>query len=364
MPVGAEPTHAASIWPKSSGASATRSRIAWTVNDPPPGADASPTLTRAAVRTGSGRSDRLIGPSIVTGRPSVEEAKSSRLVRYQFQSSAEGSSQTAASCHEQQGAEETSQDEARGPHVRMEARNPPPPGVSITNTSPAASSALSVPREHRRACRPRARPIAARPRRRAPPARPNGGTLRREATITAVIGSRKRMRRIAPSPPRHRPAPPEPRRIENSSKPHRVAQLQHLRVGHARVGHVRLHRRGAVEIRARRRRRRRSSRSIAGSRHRTGSCSSSPGCTRSRRALRTARCRWPGETSVLPATTAAPGCGRKECAGRDHDPERLEAAVIERNVVADQAAEHVQHHGARHGRRRVEIASRAAARCR
>jgi hypothetical protein len=41
--------------------------------------------------------------------------------------------------------------------------------------------------------------------------------LRREATITAVIGSRKRMRRRAPSPPRQRPAPPDPRRMANSS---------------------------------------------------------------------------------------------------------------------------------------------------
>ena len=51
----------------------------------------------------------------------------------------------------------------------------------------------------------------------APPARPNGATSRRDDTITAVIGSRKRMRRIAPSPPRHLPAPPEPWRMPKNS---------------------------------------------------------------------------------------------------------------------------------------------------
>jgi hypothetical protein len=35
--------------------------------------------------------------------------------------------------------------------------------------------------------------------------------------MTAVIGSRKRTRRIAPSPPRCAPAPPLPGRIENAS---------------------------------------------------------------------------------------------------------------------------------------------------
>src|SRR3546814_13501968 len=33
----------------------------------------------------------------------------------------------------------------------------------------------------------------------------------------AAIGSRKRMRRVAPSPPVQRPVPPEPRRIPNNS---------------------------------------------------------------------------------------------------------------------------------------------------
>ena len=38
-----------------------------------------------------------------------------------------------------------------------------------------------------------------------PPAMPYGGTLRWPDRVLTVIGSRKRIRRTAPSPPRHRP---------------------------------------------------------------------------------------------------------------------------------------------------------------
>jgi len=50
-----------------------------------------------------------------------------------------------------------------------------------------------------------------------PPSTPNGATTRWLASITAVIGARKRTRRSPPSPPRLRPAPPVPRRIRNAS---------------------------------------------------------------------------------------------------------------------------------------------------
>ena len=66
-------------------------------------------------------------------------------------------------------------------------------------------------------CRPPVQPTAGRRlRRRRPPAR-TARHSRRDATMTAVIGSRKRIRRTAPSPPRHLPSPPEPRRMENPS---------------------------------------------------------------------------------------------------------------------------------------------------
>ena len=83
----------------------------------------------------------------------------------------------------------------------------------------------------------------------APPASPNGATLRRDETMTAVIGSRKRMRRIAPSPPRHLPCAAGAAADREALQPHRIAQFEHLGVGHPRVGHVGLHRRGAVEAR-------------------------------------------------------------------------------------------------------------------
>ena len=48
--------------------------------------------------------------------------------------------------------------------------------------------------------------------------------------------------------------------------------------------------------------------------------------------------------------------GRQERSRRDDQGQRLQAAVVQRDVVTDQAAEHIQHRGARHGRRRVEVA--------
>ena len=51
----------------------------------------------------------------------------------------------------------------------------------------------------------------------APPAMPNGGTRRWLASTTAVIASRKRMRRREPSPPRCLPSPPLPCRMPKDS---------------------------------------------------------------------------------------------------------------------------------------------------
>ena len=92
---------------------------------------------------------------------------------------------------------------------------PPPPGVWITKTSPAAISTRQVAPNSSRV--PSARSTQLRPRCAGPPARPNGRTRRRFASITAVIGSRKRTRRSPPSPPRWRPPPPLPRRIAYDS---------------------------------------------------------------------------------------------------------------------------------------------------
>jgi hypothetical protein len=47
----------------------------------------------------------------------------------------------------------------------------------------------------------------------APPCRPKAGTRRWLASVVTVIGSRKRMRLMPPSPPRQRPRPPLPRRM-------------------------------------------------------------------------------------------------------------------------------------------------------
>ena len=82
--------------------------------------------------------------------------------------------------------------------------------------SPAATGAASV--GPNTCTLPSARSMPVRPGlASAPPSSPNGGMRRRLARMPQVIASRKRMRRIAPSPPRHLPAPPEPRRMPKSS---------------------------------------------------------------------------------------------------------------------------------------------------
>jgi hypothetical protein len=50
-----------------------------------------------------------------------------------------------------------------------------------------------------------------------PPDTPNGAVDRRFDSIAAVIASRNRTTRTAPSPPRHSPSPPDPRRTPNRS---------------------------------------------------------------------------------------------------------------------------------------------------
>ena len=52
-----------------------------------------------------------------------------------------------------------------------------------------------------------------------------------------------------PSPARHWPLPPEPRRMWKSSSIDRKAALQHFGIGQARIGHVRVNRARAVEAR-------------------------------------------------------------------------------------------------------------------
>ena len=84
--------------------------------------------------------------------------------------------------------------------MRFAGPKPPPPGVSITNTSPGCMSTAHVaPNSSREpSCRStQLRPSAPG----APPATPNGGTRRWLASMTAVMSSRKRTRRTAPSPP-------------------------------------------------------------------------------------------------------------------------------------------------------------------
>src|SRR5882762_6276958 len=94
---------------------------------------------------------------------------------------------------------------------------PPPPGVSITKLSPEfisiwshpSSSTTSPPARYTRL-----RPVLPDE----PPAMPYGAIRLCPERIAAVIGSRKHTRRIAPFPPRQRPAPPLPRRISKLSR--------------------------------------------------------------------------------------------------------------------------------------------------
>ncbi len=86
----------------------------------------------------------------------------------------------------------------------------------MTNTSPGAISALSVPVSVSTLAVGALHPLPAR-RARAPPSSPNGAHV-------AAGGDDHRRHRLeeadaatAPSPPRQRPAPPEPRRIAKLS---------------------------------------------------------------------------------------------------------------------------------------------------
>ncbi len=89
---------------------------------------------------------------------------------------------------------------------------PPPPGVSITNTSPGDIEV--EPMWSSRSTRPSARSTRLMPGLPGePPAIPNAPLCRPLDRIDAVIGSRNRTRRMPPSPPRCSPSPPEPWRI-------------------------------------------------------------------------------------------------------------------------------------------------------
>ena len=162
------------------------------------------------------------------------------------------------------------------------------------------------------------------------------------------------MRRAAPSPPCHSSGAAGAASDRETVQPHRIAQFQHLRVGHPRVGHVRLHRGDAVEpgsgagaaadrfvilpvrvaeqevvhrrLRAGDRAERTEQRIAGGLRH-----------------FRIAR------------HHRRTGPRRKKAAGRNDQLDRFQAAVVQRDIVADQAAEHVQHRGTRDRRRGVEI---------
>src|SRR6266853_2957763 len=107
----------------------------------------------------------------------------------------------------------------KAPHRPLRAGGPypPPPGVSITKLSPEfiwisphASNSTTLPSARRTQLRP-VLPGE-------PPAMPYGATFRCPERIAAVIGSRKRTRRMTPFPPRQRPAPPLPLRISKLSR--------------------------------------------------------------------------------------------------------------------------------------------------
>ena len=136
---------------------------------------------------------------------------------------------------------------------------------------------------------------------------------------------------------------------------HRIAQFQHLGVGHARVGHVRVDRRGAVEAGA-------------------GAGAAADGLVvlpvriaeqevvhrrlRAGDRLQRAEQRVAGGLRHLGVAGdhRRTRRGRQERARRNDQAQRLEAAVVQRDVVGHQRAEHVQHRGTRHRRRRVEVA--------
>ncbi len=231
--------------------------------------------------------------------------------------------------------------------------NPPPPGVSMTNTSPGLhrdrarrAEFLALPS----ARSTQLRPTAPGP----PPATPNGATRRWLASIAAVIGSRKRTRRSRAVAAAMPPAPPLPLPDRERLEPHRKAPFEHLGIGEPRIGHVRLHDARAVEVR-------------------TGA-----GAARDRLVVlvrvvaerevvhRPLRGRQHAERAVqrvgdrlrrLDVARDDRGriARREHRPFGNHDPERLQAAGIHRDLVVDQRAEHVEHRGLAHGGRRVEV---------
>jgi len=81
------------------------------------------------------------------------------------------------------------------------------PAATVTESQPAIG--VTVPSARSIQCRPSA-PSA-------PPAMPNAGIRRCPVSVVTVIGSRKRIRRTPPWPPRQRPAPPLPGLIRYDS---------------------------------------------------------------------------------------------------------------------------------------------------
>ena len=110
----------ASIRPDSNGASATCIRRLRTAKEPPPPCATSPIETCPAVSTGRGRSERLIGPAMRTGRPSREEASASAEPRKRLQSSSGGNVQAHAAATMISAAADAS----RTPTARMPSPHP------------------------------------------------------------------------------------------------------------------------------------------------------------------------------------------------------------------------------------------------
>ena len=152
-------------------------------------------------------------------------------------------------------------------------------------------------------------------------------------------------------------AGPDPVGLEQ----HRVAPLEHLGVGEPGVGHLGLHHVGAVEAVARAR--------AAGHRlvvlvavvperhvvHRPGPLGHHP----QRRVQRAG-----DDLGGLHVARGDRGriFGREHGPGRDDHVQRLQAAGVERDVVVDQGAEHVEHRGHGHAGRRVEVVLELAGR--
>ena len=136
---------------------------------------------------------------------------------------------------------------------------------------------------------------------------------------------------------------------------HRKAPLQNFRVGQARVGHVRMHRVGAARAGGRA--------GAAANRFVILKLVVAPDEV-VHRALRGGRGLQRAEQRVHQALRGfhIAGDDRGRVARADHgvrrndDLHRLQAALVQRDVVVHQAAKHIQHRGAHHRRRRVEVA--------